>query len=98
MLPDSFVKKKAEAKSKERHGKNSLEAAVMQNSGYHEFPTIEEWVAKKNEFHMVGLGHTRPFPLVSKVSSNADLVDYHQNHVAPRLSGILANHNGIRLG
>ena len=53
MLPDSFGKKKAEAKSKEPHGKNSLETAVMQNSGYHDFPTIEEWVAKKNEFRMV---------------------------------------------
>lgn len=94
MLCDS---NKAEAQCKGRCGKSSLGRDLMQNSGYHtdkthEFPTIEEWVAKKDEFRVVGLGHTRPFPLVSKVSSNTKLVSYHQEHVGPHLSRILTNH------
>lgn len=97
MFSDSFGKIKAEAKSKGCRGKSSFETEVIQNSGYHtdrrnEFPTIEEWIAKKDEFRVVGFGHTRPIPLVSKVSSNTNLVDYHQNHIAPRLSRILTNH------
>ena len=97
MFSDSFGKKKAEAKSKGGHGKSSLETDMMQNSGYHtnstnKFPTIEEWVAKKDEFRVVGLGHTRPFPLVCKVSSNTNLIDYDRKLIAPHLSTILTNH------
>lgn len=94
---NSLSKKKAEAKSKGRRGKSSLETDVMKNSKYYtnssnEFPKIEEWIASKDKFRVVGLGHARLFPLVNHVSCNANLVDYHRENVAPHLGRVLSNH------
>ncbi|MCJ1347168.1 hypothetical protein MMC31_005389 [Peltigera leucophlebia] len=77
--------------------RKSSETDATQDSGYYtsrtdEMPTIEEWVAEKDQFRVVAIGHTRPFPLVSQKSSNTNLGDYHREHVAPHLSKILANH------
>lgn len=90
-------RKKTEAKSKGRRGKSSLEMELMKNSEYstdssNEFPTIEEWVASKDNFRVVGLGYERPFPLVHHISCNASLVDYHRENVAPHLGRVLSNH------
>lgn len=66
---------------------------LMKNSDYstdssNEFPTIEEWVASKDNFRVVGLGYERPFPLVHHRSCNASLVHYHRENAAPHLVSI----------
>lgn len=53
---------------------------------------IEEWIASKKKFCVVGLGHARLFPLVNHVSCNANLIDYHQEKVASYLGRVLSNH------
>ena len=90
--------KKFEAISKERTVHSTSTTDTAQDAGYHsddtkEFPTIAEWFAEKDEFRVVGVGHARPFPLVSQVSSNKKLVIYDLEHLARHLSKNLAAHN-----
>lgn len=98
MFSNVFGKKKKErTRPKKRADKSSGETDATQDSGYYtasaiEFPTVEEWIAGKDQFRVVAVGHARPFPMVRQVSSNNDLVNYHRVHVAPHSSPILASH------
>lgn len=97
IFSDGLCKKKVEAKSKERRVQSTSKTDTAQDSGYHsggtkEFPTIEELVVEKDESGVLGVGHARPFPFVSQVSSKKKLVIYRREHVAPHLSKILAAH------
>lgn len=65
-----MLSKKSEAISKERRGQSTSTTDTAQDPKYHsgdtkKFPTIEDWVAEKDELRVVGVGHARAFPLVS---------------------------------
>lgn len=97
MFSNVFGKTKEKTRSKKRADKISDETDATQDSGYYtasaiEFPTIEEWIAGKDQFRVVAVGHARPFPMVRQISSNNNLVNYHRVHVAPHISPILASH------
>lgn len=97
MFSNVFGKNKEKTRSEKRADKSSDETDATQDSGYYtasgiEFPTVEEWIAGKDQFRVVAVGHARPFPMVKQVSSNNTLVNYHKVHVAPQISPILASH------
>ena len=95
MFSNVFGKNEEKTRSKKRADKSSNETDATQDTGYYtasgiEFSTVEEWIAGKDQFRVVAVGHARPFPMVRPASSNNNLVNYHNVHVAPQISPIPA--------
>lgn len=52
----------------QKTGSSSRQKNTIYTGSADVFPTLEELVAGEDQFDVIGIGQTKPFPLVSQVS------------------------------
>lgn len=97
MFGDDSDRPRKESKAREYDSSDDTNETGSSGTGStgstNQLQCIEGWLCARENFHVVSDGFPRQLPLISVLSCNQALTDYHENHVKPRIPTMLRTHN-----